>query len=255
MKNICCILLFLVLLLSSSFGESPYSLDLTTDILAAGGSLGIFTLSRVIQPRVSGQGTLDEINALDAAAMYPYAEGLDTLGTVGAYTALLIPAISVLYEIDFPDRFITYSVMYAEAFLLTFGSKDLIKALVSRYRPFSYLGTVPAGELDDVSNSFPSGHTAFGFLGATFLSSTFCTEYPDSPWKLPVILGSYTLAGSVAVSRVLSGNHFITDVLAGAALGSLWGWIVPRIHVHNRESDIDIAPVPTSGGIAFSIRI
>jgi undecaprenyl-diphosphatase len=58
--------------------------------------------------------------------------------------------------------------------------------------------------------SFPSGHTITAFAVAMALSHF----YPG------LTTGLCFCAASVAVSRVLLGMHFISDVLAGAALGS-----------------------------------
>lgn len=54
--------------------------------------------------------------------------------------------------------------------------------------------------------------------------------YPDSPWRTPVVAGAYAVAAAAASLRVASGSHFLTDVLAGAALGTLSGWLVPVLH-------------------------
>ena len=62
-------------------------------------------------------------------------------------------------------------------------------------------------------NSFPSGHTATAFMTATMLHK----EYEGrSPW---FSIGGYTLATLTGVSRVLNNRHWLTDVLAGAAIG------------------------------------
>ena len=37
-------------------------------------------------------------------------------------------------------------------------------------------------------------------------------------------------AAAVGTLRVAAGRHFPTDVLAGAALGSLIGWLIPTVH-------------------------
>jgi membrane-associated phospholipid phosphatase len=142
--------------------------------------------------------------------------------------------------------------MYTEAFLLTYGTKDLLKFAVARNRPYTYFGDVPAGDEEDYYNSFPSGHTAFAFLGASFLSATFAAEYPDSKWKAPLIAGSYTLATGIALMRILSGNHFLTDVLVGAAIGSFYGRLVPALHARPGN---DVAFAFTGNGLLVSIRL
>ncbi len=255
MKKITLFPLFLMIISSVVFSDSPFKLDPATDILLGWGSLALFTTSQCIPPQVSGQGGIEDINGLDAPAMFPYNKTLDDIGTFAAYTALVLPAAGVLYEAGVTSRYVPYAVMYAEAFLLTWGSKDLLKALVCRYRPYAYVGSVPDAEVEDVYNSFPSGHTSFGFLGAAFLSSTYSREYPDSPWKIPLVVSAYTLAGGVAITRVLSGSHFITDVLAGALIGGFWGWIVPELHRRGRHhAGVGAGLVPVPGGVYLSAQ-
>jgi undecaprenyl-diphosphatase len=61
--------------------------------------------------------------------------------------------------------------------------------------------------------SFPSGHTITAFAVALSLGGFY-------PAMLPGLL---FCAASVAASRILLGMHFLTDVLAGAAIGSAVG--------------------------------
>src|ERR1700676_1497184 len=58
--------------------------------------------------------------------------------------------------------------------------------------------------------SFPSGHTITAFSVALSLAAF----YPA------MLIGLLFCAFSVALSRVLLGMHFLSDVLAGAAIGS-----------------------------------
>lgn len=62
--------------------------------------------------------------------------------------------------------------------------------------------------------SFPSGHTITAFAMTLAVSSFY-------PAVLPVLL---FCAVSIAVSRILLGMHFLSDVLAGAGLGSMLGY-------------------------------
>ena len=67
--------------------------------------------------------------------------------------------------------------------------------------------------------SFPSGHTITAFAVAVSLSM----YYPE---MLPGLL---FCAVSIAVSRILLGMHFLSDVLAGAAIGSALGYAAARL--------------------------
>ena len=54
--------------------------------------------------------------------------------------------------------------------------------------------------------------------------------YPDSSAKGWVWGGCLAAASTTAYLRYAAGRHFLTDVLAGAAIGSLTGWLVPHLH-------------------------
>lgn len=67
----------------------------------------------------------------------------------------------------------------------------------------------------DDRRSFPSGHTAWAFLGATSVMH----ELSDtSPWYA---FGAYSFATGVAAQRVISNRHLPADVMAGAGVGIL----------------------------------
>lgn len=62
-------------------------------------------------------------------------------------------------------------------------------------------------------NSFPSGHTATAFMTATMLHKEYGWR---SPW---FSIGGYTAATVTGVSRLMNNRHWMTDVMAGAAIG------------------------------------
>lgn len=62
-------------------------------------------------------------------------------------------------------------------------------------------------------NSFPSGHTATAFMTASMLHMEYGWR---SPW---FSIGGYTVAAVTGVSRILNNRHWLTDVVAGAAIG------------------------------------
>ena len=71
--------------------------------------------------------------------------------------------------------------------------------------------TRPNGE----EESFPSGHTAKAFTGATLLAH----EYGHRSVWIPI--AGYTVATATGVMRVLNNRHYVSDVLVGAAVGIL----------------------------------
>jgi len=232
MKNI--LILFCFFSISFNvYSESVFTYDLKKDIIIGSLSLGMFVSPFFVNnepeniPINLGK---NDINAFDRGLMFSYNKPLDITSDYGVYALLALPVISLVGQINDKDAWLTYGIMYAEAFFLTFGTKELLKNAIIRYRPYMYDGGIPDGKEDDYYNSFPSGSTALAFLSAGFLSATFSAEYPNSPWEIPVIAGVYTLATGIAAFRIASGSHFLTDVLTGAAIGSLYGWVIPLLH-------------------------
>jgi hypothetical protein len=64
------------------------------------------------------------------------------------------------------------------------------------------------------SKSFPSGHASSSFAVAAVV-----TNYYGKKWGIPL----YVFAGLVGISRIEKGQHWPSDVLAGAALGYISG--------------------------------
>lgn len=68
---------------------------------------------------------------------------------------------------------------------------------------------------DGTAYSFPSGHTANVFAGATMLSIEYGEDYRWVPYV------SYGFAAGIGVMRMVNDKHYISDVLFGAGLGIL----------------------------------
>ena len=64
------------------------------------------------------------------------------------------------------------------------------------------------------ANSWPSGHTATSFVGATILHKEY--GLTRSPWYS---VAGYGVATATGVMRVLNNRHWISDVMSGAGLG------------------------------------
>jgi undecaprenyl-diphosphatase len=254
---------------TSEEAAPPYRLDPTIDGILLGAAIGLdlvdLYLDKVakVKPLEFDASALDlsKVNSFDRLIMNPYSKEFDYVGTGLEIVTLLTPAL-LLATPD--EEWLTIGAMYAETLLMAYGLKELGKICVNRPRPFMYFADYPQEKVDDGdwNASFPSGHTTLAFAGAAFTTYVFCTYLPDSNMKIPVIASSYVLALGTAACRLASGNHFLSDVIVGAALGTLSGLLVPWVHTLNtntkndsktgvREMSVQVIPA----GILLSFKL
>ena len=101
-------------------------------------------------------------------------------------------------------------------------------------------------------NAFPSGHsiTIFLVVSAAILCSRDIRARPA--WALPALL----LGAAVCASRIFVGAHWPSDVLAGAALGTLAGaggaWLSGRWPLHASPVAVPVLSLAVlAGSIVF----
>jgi membrane-associated phospholipid phosphatase len=99
---------------------------------------------------------------------------------------------------------------------LTMGMNFCVKVAVRRKRP-RLEGIEATGPLPG-SLSFPSAHAATSFAGATLIGAL-------APPLRPAL---YVAAALMAFSRPYLGVHYPSDVLAGAAVGTVLGRLLVR---------------------------
>ena len=149
---------------------------------------------------------------------------------------------------------LTELALGAEAVLVTSAFAVLTMYAVRRPRPLAYGEEVTRATRNDGSAalSFPSGHTANAFAATLALFHVMHARHPRSvaPWWL--LGGGLALSSAVGVTRVLAGDHFPSDAVAGAALGTAIGWLVPELH--RVAPGLSIAP-SADLGLAISGRL
>lgn len=250
-KKILIILLIILSFTVTASEATPFKLSLKTDSLIISTGLILNVSSLLLDIEQKEKQNRDEINIMDQYLMNPYSNNLNKLSELVTYSSLLTPLIFI----STPNKnWIPIGVMYTEALLLTFGLKEIGKNLITRYRPYMYYDDYPEKEVTngDYIQSFPSGHTSLAFTSATFTTFVLNEYYKDSLLKYLIIGGSYGLATTSAILRISSGNHYLTDVIAGALIGSFSGFIVPWLH-KNSNDNLSIFMNPT--GVYFSMNL
>jgi undecaprenyl-diphosphatase len=89
-----------------------------------------------------------------------------------------------------------------------------MKRVTGRRRPCAIEPHCWANLLPPDHFSFPSGHSITAFATALSLGSF----YPS------LLIGLLFCAVSVAVSRIILGMHFLSDVMAGSGIGAMLGY-------------------------------
>ncbi|OGS09982.1 MAG: hypothetical protein A3J70_15445, partial [Elusimicrobia bacterium RIFCSPHIGHO2_02_FULL_61_10] len=126
---------------------------------------------------------------------------------------------------------------------------QVLKHLIGRARPQMNLGDFHFLGPNLIKNgfeSFPSGHAFSAFTLASF----FASLYPRTRWFL------YPIAAAIAIiGRVVASHHFLSDVVAGGALGvvlGLWGARKFRIWISRPSAvaspSLAVSSPPLMGG-------
>ncbi|HLO18065.1 MAG TPA: phosphatase PAP2 family protein, partial [Anaerolineales bacterium] len=74
--------------------------------------------------------------------------------------------------------------------------------------------------------SFPSGHAMSALICYGFLAYLVVPKMPSRFWKWTAAITAVLIVLFDGFSRVFQGNHYLTDVLAGYALGIAWAALV-----------------------------
>ncbi len=113
-----------------------------------------------------------------------------------------------------------YGYRFACVFFVGHTLSEVIKVLVARPRPYTYDSVRSIGE-ETHGWSFPSGHS--------HSIANLSAQLSDKTRKVYVYIIGGVATLLVMFSRVYLGQHFITDVLAGCAVGVLIGLFFGRL--------------------------
>ena len=181
--------------------------------------------------------------------------------TISQYTDIfgeelfIVPSIAVTYAIgaiDKNQRLKNMSLATLQSFIFAEVASAGIKVMTCRMRPLevnesmsqSWLGPFATFE----STSFVSGHATRAFA----LATTVAGFYPEKKW-LGIV--SYSLATATSLGRVISKEHWTSDVIVGAALGYFIGRGVVKFNekIGNINS-VRIEPIATNYGVGIAVR-
>ena len=178
----------------------------------------------------------------------------------------ILPSVALTYAIgviDKDSRLRNVSLAALQSFVYAEVASAGLKVLTCRMRPLevngqqstvnsqqstansqTWLGPFKSFE----STSFPSGHAMRSFA----LAATVAGFYPEKKW---VGIVSYSLATVTSVGRVISKEHWASDVIVGAAIGYFIGRGVVKFNEKiGNVSSVEIQPVATNYGLGVVIN-
>lgn len=134
------------------------------------------------------------------------------------------------------------AMMALQSYLISGLIVKIPKYLMGRARPNAWWEPEP-NEWQGPGNgkSFPSGHATSAFA----VASVVAYQYRDRPWIPITSFGLATLAG---ISRLYDNKHWVSDVFAGAVLGTVTGYFICRQY---ERKAIRITPVTGSDLYGF----
>jgi len=134
------------------------------------------------------------------------------LSNTSKYISVGVPVGYFVAGLIHDDKALKQKAAYtAASILLNTASTTLLKNVVKRERPYnSYTGIYPDKIESDYA--FPSGHTSSAFATATSLAIATKKWYVAVP--------AFAWSAGVGYSRIYLGQHYPSDVIMGALVGS-----------------------------------
>jgi hypothetical protein len=140
-----------------------------------------------------------------------------------------------------------------EALLVSGAAVQLIKIVSGRSRPFLDEGPFRFDlfKTDNPHNSFPSGHTVVAFATSSVLAASIKNTYAS--------IALYSLAGLTAYQRIYSNNHWFSDTVLAAIIGTVVGNTLVKINEERFDEEsnnkLSIQPMFNQFGIHLNFAL
>jgi membrane-associated phospholipid phosphatase len=157
---------------------------------------------------------------------WPSSAPADTIETLGSVGAIALPMSGLIVAGVHHDG--KGALALVEAYGASMGLVYILKPVVNRERP------------DGGSQSFPSGHTASAFSGASFLNRRYGWSYG---------IPAYGVAAFVGYSRVEAKRHWTSDIIAGGVIGIAGNLLFTR-----RYTKVAVYPTVRGAGLEIVVQ-
>lgn len=201
----------------------------------------------------------EDVNSFDRWAAGYNSEKAADISDLIFYGSMPLPAVLFLDKEIRKDAG-KVGFLYLESMALTGLLYTGSAYLYDRFRPYVYNETTPMGDRleGNAKNSFFAGHVALVATSGFFIAKIYSDYHPGSSFN-KVLFG---LAGAATATtgylRLKGGRHFPSDVLLGAAVGTLSGILVPHFHKNKSLNKSRFSITPFTGrshGLSVSYKL
>lgn len=182
----------------------------------------------------------------------------------GPGPVIIGPSMYVIGRVAHIPRMAELGLHGTEALAVGGAITTVLKIAAGRSRPEFSSDTNPhdfafgRGRRNDHYKSFPSGHATMAFSAAAAVVAETHEWWPQSTWYIaPIMFGGATAVG---LSRMYNDQHWASDVVMGAAIGTFAGLKTVRFnhtHTGNRIDQIllgaRVVPTPSGTAVAWNI--
>ena len=232
---------------------SPLPLFTYRDVVLAGSVAVATAIAKPFDEQIAAR--LQDSSTQDSRKIQRLATFVRTVATPGSYYIGI--GMYAAGRLSNNDELADLGLHGTEALIIGEAVGGVFKAVVGRQRPSVLPRNAGSYQLgrglqSDSFRSFPSGHTTSAFAAAAGVSSETSRFWPGTRWVIGPIL--YTGAALTGISRMYNNRHWMSDVLAGAGLGTFAGLKVVRYQHSHPGNRIDrwllkgsLTPAPDGG--------
>ncbi len=241
------------------------------EMIITGSAAGVALATAIVPPLKTGWsgGILfdDSVrNALRPASFQARLDARDAsdvgLGLITTFPIVVDALIVAYWYRGSNDVALQMGLIDVEALTIAGALQGTANFFAGRERPYGPgCGTaIPSDIVDCQSSSryrsFFSGHSTLSFTSASLICSHHLALHLfESPADPVTCASGYLAAATIATLRIVGDEHYATDVLTGALVGTAVGLGIPLLHhyrrqpvLHTASGGVDVQLVPSPSG-------
>jgi membrane-associated phospholipid phosphatase len=249
--------------------DEAYTRVDTAQFVVTGVAAGVALATNIIKPRASNWSSTTGVDesVRDTLRFHTYTgrsrarDASDVvLGVMSAFPFIVDSLMIAYWYRGSADVARQMFLIDAEAMSIAAAIQGTVTWAAGRERPYvrDCGAEVPSQTIDCTTSSSHrsmfSGHTSQSFTSAALICAHHLKlDLFDSSADAITCGLAMTAATATGALRIMGDMHYVSDVVLGAAVGTLVGFGVPWFHHYRRSKEketVEVRIVPTFGGLA-----